>query len=76
MDEQHDFMLQKEKNDKHIMVFEADPQLANRKDTKDMKLYESLFLPRIKKECKLAGSTPIYSTVLGDLSWDVYWYSN
>jgi hypothetical protein len=35
MDEQHDFMLQKEKNDKHIMVFEADPQLANRKYTKD-----------------------------------------
>lgn len=75
-DERHDFMLQREKNDSHIMVFEADPQLANRKDTKDMKLYEKLFLPRIKEEGKRAGSTPIYSTVLGDLSWDNYWYSN
>lgn len=75
-DEQHDFLLRKESNDKHIMVFEADPQLANRKDTKDMQLYGKLFLPRIKEECQKAGKTPIYSIVLGDLSWDNYWYSN
>lgn len=75
-DEQHDFALRRVDNDHHIMVFEADPQLANRKDTKDMKLYKRLFLPRIKQECKKAGKTPIYSTVLGDLSWDNYWYSN
>ena len=75
-DERHDFALQREDNDRHIMVFEADPQLANRKDTKDMQLYKSLALPRIRQECKRAGDTPIYSTVLGDLSWDNYWYSN
>lgn len=75
-DERHDFVLQREENDRHIMVFEADPQLANRKDTKDKKLYAKLFLPRIKEESKRAGSTPIYSTILGDLSWDNYWYSN
>ena len=73
-DETHDFVLQKEKNDKHIMVFEADPQLANRKDTRDMEQYERLFLPRIKQEAQKAGRTPIYSTVLGDLSWDCFWY--
>lgn len=75
-DERHDFELRREENDRHIMVFEADPQLARRKDTKDMELYRRLFLPRIKEECRKAGRTAIYSTVLGDLSWDNYWYSN
>lgn len=75
-DEQHDFALVREDNQKHIMVFEADPQLANRKDTRDMRLYRRLFLPRMKEECARAGHTPIYSTVLGDLSWDIYWYTN
>lgn len=75
-DERHDFALQREENDNHIMVFAADPQLGNRKDTKDMKIYKKLFLPRIKREIEEAGSTPVYSTVLGDLSWDRYWYAN
>lgn len=74
--ERHDFALVHEDNQKHIMVFEADPQLANRKDTHDIRLYKRLFLPRMREECTRAGRTPIYSTVLGDLSWDIYWYTN
>lgn len=70
------FKLSKESNDDHIMVFAADPQVANRSDDKDLQQYTSKYFPRMKQEYKDAGSTRIYTTICGDLAWDNYWYSN
>ncbi len=72
--EQHDFKLTAVNNENFIMLVGADPQIANRAN--DVKQYTSLFLPRAKEEYQAAGSTPIYSTFLGDLAWDNYWYKN
>lgn len=72
--EVHDFKLKVENNESHIMIFAADPQVANR-ETNDLNQYKNQFFPRMKEEYLAAGSTPIYTTVLGDLSWDYYWYS-
>ena len=73
--EKHDFKLKVENNDKHIMFFQADPQVASR-ESNDYNQYTTLYFPRTKKEISDAGSTPIYTTVLGDLSWDNFWYAN
>ena len=73
-DETHDFKLKVENNDQHIMLFAADPQVANR-ETNDLSQYTTLFFPHMKEEIANAGSTKIYTTVLGDLAWDQYWYS-
>ena len=70
--EEHNFSLRKVKNKKHYLVVGADSHLANRNS--DLKQFRNGFMECLKKEVKQAGKTPIYSTILGDLSWDVYWY--
>ncbi len=72
--EKHDFKLKVENNENHIMFFQADPQVGNRSDNNDYNQYITSYFPRTKQEIAAAGSTPIYTTVLGDLSWDYYWY--
>lgn len=76
MDELQNFRLMRENNDNHIMLFMADPQVANRSNRKDMDQYLKKYFPRMREEYDNAGMTPIYTTVLGDLTWDYYWYSN
>ena len=72
--ETHNFKLSAVNNENFIMLMGADPQLANKLN--DVNQYTSLFLPRAKEEYTAAGSTPIYSSYMGDLAWDGYWYRN
>ncbi len=70
----HDFKLVVENNDSHVYIVGTDVHLANRNNDYDQ--YKKWFIPRVKEVVSNAGSTPIYSTMLGDNSWDNYWYSN
>lgn len=70
--ETHDFKLKAVNNNKHYLVVGADTHLANLHD--DQNQFVKGFINRINEDKANAGSTPIYSTVLGDLSWDGYWY--
>ena len=72
--ETHNFKLSAVNNENFIMLMGADPQMANKLN--DVNQYTTLFLPRAKEEYTAAGSTPIYSSYMGDLAWDNYWYSN
>ena len=74
--ETHDFALTKVSNDKYIMIFGADSHLARRNG--DRSMYNSGWISALKKEKNLAlyNGTKIYSTILGDLTWDLYWYAN
>lgn len=71
--ETHNFRLKAVNNTNHIMCFVADAQLCGRQ-TNDLQLYSTHFIPRIKQEALDAGSTPIYSIFLGDEVFDEYWY--
>lgn len=71
--ETHDFRLKKVNNDKFRMLIGADPHLAGVQN--DLSQFHKLFMPRLHDEIKDAGDIPIYSTMLGDLAWDGYWYS-
>ena len=71
-----DFELQVENNTDFRMLVSADPQMANR--VNDVNTFSTLFFPRSDEEYKdaQAANVPIYSTYMGDLAWDNYWYKN
>ena len=72
--EVHDFVLRRVDNDRHIMIFGADTHLARRNS--DRALFKNGLLARLKNEAEQAGNVPVYSMILGDLTWDVFWTQN
>jgi hypothetical protein len=74
--ERLDFALTAVPNDKHTMIVFTDVHLAGRND--DRTTFYNGFLKEIKQSLLAAESTggKIYCMALGDLAWDLYWYSN
>lgn len=72
--EQHDFRLVKRKNDNYRMIIGADTHLANR--IEDLKQFQEGFIPCLEKERQAADGQPVYSMLLGDLTWDKFWTQN
>ncbi|MCR4921684.1 MAG: calcineurin-like phosphoesterase family protein [Bacteroidaceae bacterium] len=70
--ERHNFMLFPSENDNYQMIIGADSHLANR--TGDLNQFKDGYVTRIRQE-KSASPDPVYSMILGDLTWDNYWYS-
>lgn len=73
--EQKDFSLRRVDNTRHKLFVMTDFHLADRNN--DLKQYSS-FLADVNKTIlgeSLEG-TKIYGLNLGDLSWELYWYSN
>ncbi len=74
VDETHDFTLRHVDNDKHTVIFAADTHLARRNS--DRAFFKKGLIASLNNEVERAGSTPIYSVILGDLTWDVFWTQN
>ena len=74
VEEVHDFALRRVDNDNHIMIFGADTHLARRNS--DRAFFKKGFLASLKDEAAQAGEVPVYSVILGDLTWDVFWTQN
>lgn len=74
--EVHDFELKKVNNDRYGLVIAADAHLARR--TGDRKMYQNGYITALKREKAVAdyNQLPVYSIILGDLTWDLYWYRN
>jgi hypothetical protein len=72
--EEHNFTLTPVKQDKFKLLVVSDMHLANRRN--DREQFSSTFIPVIQKEVEEAGKTPVYTLNLGDMSFDMYWYSN
>ncbi len=74
--EQKDFSLIKTNNNKHVVLAMADWHLANRNN--DITQFTSAVLPDLNRtiaDYKSKG-VEVYGLTLGDLSWDLYWYTN
>ncbi|NGM61576.1 metallophosphoesterase [Sphingobacterium sp. SGG-5] len=70
-----DFELTATNNENHVVLSMADFHLANRND--DLAQYRTGFLTDINgviASYKAAGKK-VYGLTLGDLTWDLYWYS-
>ena len=74
VNEVHKFSLHRVDNDKHIVIFGADTHLARRFN--DVSMFKEGFRACLDEEVSRAGNVPIYSVLLGDLTWDVFWYQN
>jgi hypothetical protein len=74
--EQKDFSLFSVDNSKHVVLTMADWHLANRND--DLAQLSSGFITDINSVISTykAAGTKVYGLTLGDMSWDLYWYSN
>ena len=74
VDETHDFMLRRVDNNRHTVIFAADTHLARR--CSDRAYIKKGLIARLNDEKEQAGDAPIYSILLGDLTWDVFWTQN
>lgn len=74
--ENHDFQLKRVNNDKFRMMIGSDPHLANQRD--DLKQFKNSYIPALYRELCSAreAGVPVYSMILGDLTWDGYWKKN
>ena len=72
--EVHDFVLRRVDNDDHIVIFGADAHLARRNS--DRTLFKRGFISSLEEEVSRADGVPVYSVLLGDLTWDVFWYQD
>ncbi|MDO6738703.1 calcineurin-like phosphoesterase family protein [Wenyingzhuangia sp. 2_MG-2023] len=74
--EQKDFSLIKVNNQKHVVIPMADWHLANRNN--DVDQYTSKIVPDVNDTIAKysADGTKVYILTLGDMTWDLYWYTN
>jgi 3',5'-cyclic AMP phosphodiesterase CpdA len=74
--EQKDFSLMKVNNEKHVVIPMADRHLASRNN--DLEQFTNKVLPDVNAtiEQYAADGTKVYVLTLGDMTWELYWYSN
>ncbi len=74
--EQHDFSLVESDNSRHVVIPMADWHLANRND--DLTQFSTGFLPDVNSTIAgyISAGTKVYGVPLGDMTWDLYWYTN
>ncbi|MDO9634303.1 MAG: calcineurin-like phosphoesterase family protein [Paludibacter sp.] len=74
--EQHNFQLVEVQAENHIILAAADQHLANRGPTSnnDMAQFNNGFMVDTRNFIA-SQSSPVYTIMLGDMSWDGYWYS-
>lgn len=70
--ERIDFVVKPVDNDRFLYVVGADAHITG--DHKDMEQFCRDYLPRLRKLKEDNPGVPVYSTILGDMSWDEFWY--
>lgn len=71
-----DFELIESPNEEHVLLLMADLHLAKRNS--DLQQFQQGFVKDINQTINRykAQGKKVYGLTLGDLSWDLYWYSN
>lgn len=72
--EVHDFTLRRVDNEQHTVIIGADTHLARRNS--DRAYFKKGLLACLNNEVEQASGSPVYSILLGDLTWDVFWTQN
>lgn len=72
--ERHDFRLTRVDNDRHILLAVTDIHLANLYNDKEQ--YCITFLPDVRRLVERQKKYKIYTLCLGDMSFDLFWYSH
>ncbi len=72
--ERHDFELEKVNDKRFSLLMFSDSHLCDNKKNNDLKHFEELCLPAIKRACAQNYGTMTYAINLGDITWDRFWY--
>ncbi|MBP5720684.1 MAG: calcineurin-like phosphoesterase C-terminal domain-containing protein [Bacteroidales bacterium] len=73
-EEIHDFVLEKQDQQRYTMLMLADIHLSNDPAREDLRRFREEVLPHICEQVAKASSAgPVYSINLGDTTHDVYW---
>lgn len=78
--EQHNFELRKVDNDRHVILAATDLHLTNMNSSAsayadDMQQFADGFMQEAPAFVE-QSAVPVYTLVLGDMTWDVSWYSS
>jgi hypothetical protein len=75
--EQHNFELIEVQQRNHVLLIATDMHLANRgpSSNNDMAQFNNGFMIEARQFVESQPDKPVYTIVLGDMSWDGYWYS-
>ncbi len=74
--EQHNFELQKKDNNKHIIIAATDIHLAKTKMNDEQNKFKNGFMADAPALINSYGNTTSYALILGDMSFDLYWYAH
>lgn len=74
--EQHNFELQKRQNNKHIIIAGTGIHMAKTKMNDEQNKFRNGFLVDAPALIQNYGTTPSYALILGDMSFDLYWYAH
>lgn len=71
--ETHNFGLREVDNEHHVLLLGADLHLADKQN--DLARFKEGFLTETEAFAASAG-IPVYCLIVGDMTWDKYWYDN
>lgn len=74
--EQHNFSLIKKNNDIHTLIVASDIHVSRGKLNNDIERFKSGFITDATNTLSQFAANPTYTFILGDMSHDLYWYSN
>lgn len=72
--ERHDFELERVKDSKFSLLLLSDTHFCNNPKIEDLYHFEKMVLPVVKEAVEKSGDVPTYSFILGDITWDRFWY--
>ena len=70
--ERHDFALKKVDDSRFSVLMCADSHLCN-SDRGDLAFFSDYHMPLVRRVCDEVKDAPVYTIILGDITWDQYW---
>ena len=71
-EEIHDFVLEKQSQNRYTMLLLADMHLSNDPSREDLKRFRNIVMPVIRREAA-ASRGHVYTANMGDTTHDIYW---
>lgn len=72
--ERHDFTLEKTNDKQFSIMFCSDSHFCNDPKRKDLHYFKTDHMPAVNKAFADAKGHPVYTVLLGDVTWDRFWF--
>lgn len=72
--ERHDFELERMNDSKYSLIVLSDTHFCNNPKIEDLRHFEQIVMPAVKEAVSESADIPAYAVILGDITWDRFWY--